>query len=199
MPDERRVVRTDGCAGFVVATHGDRSELHFDGEPPLLVPSQSLVPDPDGGFRLDLDARSADETVVVPLVAEQVTVGKRTVETGVRLVKTVTERDVTVDEPLRRDKIEVHRVPINRLVETAPPARQEGDTLIFSLVEEVLVVEKRLMLREEVHLVTQRETVHEPQTVTLRREEATVELIEPQNVSPESGTPPASTRSGDNA
>ena len=54
--------------------------------------------------------------------------------------------------------------------------RSEEDTLIIPVLEEVLVVEKRLLLKEEVR-ITKREETHTPQRVTLRREEAAVERI----------------------
>jgi stress response protein YsnF len=44
-------------------------------------------------------------------------------------------------------------------------------------VEEVLVVEKRLMLREEIHIRQQRIETHQPQRVTLRSEEVQVERV----------------------
>ena len=71
---------------------------------------------------------------------------------GVRLVKKVTEHEETVDLPLLRADVQVERVPINRVVLEAPPSRQEGDTLIVPILEEVLVTEKRLMLKEEVRI-----------------------------------------------
>jgi stress response protein YsnF len=55
--------------------------------------------------------------------------------------------------------------------------RYEGDTMIVSIMEEVLVVEKRWMLKEEIHLRQRRVERHQPQRVTLRREEALVEHI----------------------
>ena len=84
-----------------------------------------------------------------------------------------------MDEPLLRESVQVERVPINRLVAEAPASRQEGDTLVVPILEEVLVVEKRLMLMEEVRITRTRTEVHEPQTVTLRSEEAVIEGIIP--------------------
>ena len=98
---------------------------------------------------------------------------------GVRLVKRVTEREETVDEALLRESVQVERIPINRLVSEAPGSRQEGDTLVVPILEEVLVVEKRLMLMEEVRITRTRTEVHQPQTVTLRSEEAVIEGIAP--------------------
>ncbi len=42
-------------------------------------------------------------------------------------------------------------------------------------MEEVLVVEKRLLLREELHIRTVSETIRHRQTVTLRHEEIEVQ------------------------
>ena len=55
--------------------------------------------------------------------------------------------------------------------------RSEEDTLVIPLLEEVLVVEKRLLLKEEVRITKRRMETHRPQRVTLRREEAVVERV----------------------
>jgi stress response protein YsnF len=75
--------------------------------------------------------------------------------------------------------VEVTRVPIARIVETAPEIRTEGDLTIVPVLEEVLVVEKRLMLKEELHIRRRAatETVEVP--VTLRKQRAIVERIDP--------------------
>ena len=48
---------------------------------------------------------------------------------------------------------------------------------VSSVVEEVLVVEKRWMLREEIHIRKQRTETHQPQQITLRSEEVQVERV----------------------
>ena len=127
------------------------------------------------------NAAREDDTVVIPIVEEKLTVDKRTVTTGgVRVVKRVTEREEVVDEALLRESVTVERVPINQIVAEAPPSRQEGDTLIVPVLEEVLVTEKRLLLKEEIRITRAQTTVHEPQTVTLRSEEAILEEIRPE-------------------
>ena len=58
------------------------------------------------------------------------------------------------------------------------PVREENGTTIVSVVEEVLVVEKRWMLREEIHIRQQRIETHQPQHIyTLRSEEVQVEHV----------------------
>ena len=119
------------------------------------------------------------EALVMPLIAEQMTVEKRFVETGgVRIRKVVREREETFDEPLVREQVQVERVPVGRPVDAPVPIRYEGETMIVPLVEEVLVVEKRLLLKEELHITRRQEMVHEPQTVTLRTEEAVIERFD---------------------
>ena len=78
---------------------------------------------------------------------------KRQVVTGRVRVQTLTD---TIEElahaEVQRESVEVTRVPIDKVVETAPEIRTEGDVTILPIVEEVLVVEKRLVLKEEVHI-----------------------------------------------
>lgn len=116
--------------------------------------------------------------MVVPVLVEELEVQKRLVETGkVRITKVVHERETLVDEPLFQDTVAITRVPMQRVVDGPVPVREENGTTIISLVEEVLVVEKRLMLREEIHIRTQRLETHQPQRITLRSEEVHVERV----------------------
>ncbi len=128
------------------------------------------------------DNRLRWETVaIVPLGAETAAVSKRFRTTGrVRVkVRTETERRMLVEE-LAGQEIEIERVPRNELIEAIPEVRTENGTTIIPLVEEQLVVEKRLVLVEEVRL----HRGHTKQTVTvpvdLRAERADVEHIEVQ-------------------
>ena len=124
------------------------------------------------------DSGSDAEQVVVPVIAERLDVQKRKVERGgVRIRKIVHEREEIVDEPLIREEVNVKRVPINRVVDGPIPVRHVGDTMIISLLEEVLVVEKRLMLKEELHITKGEVETFRPQRVVLRTEEARIERV----------------------
>jgi stress response protein YsnF len=118
---------------------------------------------------------------VVPLVEETATVHKRETVTGRVRVQTHTD---TVEElvraEIRREGVEVTRVPIGRIVETAPEVRTDGDLVIVPVVEEVLVVEKRLILKEELHIRRTSETEPVEVPVTLRKQRATVERLAPE-------------------
>jgi uncharacterized protein (TIGR02271 family) len=125
-----------------------------------------------------MEQRSVDVRATIPLVEERAVVLKRKKITGAVRVRTIVREDEeVVDEPVHLEEIEVERVPVHRWVAAAVPVRQEGDTTIISLIEEVVVVEKRLCVVEEVR-ITKRRTSHDTsQRVTLRREEAVVEHL----------------------
>jgi uncharacterized protein (TIGR02271 family) len=112
---------------------------------------------------------------------EQLEVGKRSRETGrVKVHKEVHEQEVLVDEPGYEEQVDIERVPVNRVLQEPASPRQEGDTLVVPVMEEVLVVEKRLILKEELHITRRRKEIRNPQRVVLRKEEAVVERIEPE-------------------
>ena len=120
-----------------------------------------------------------DEQAVIPVVEEQAVVRKRKRLTeGVRVRTVVHEDEEIVGVPLSTEQVEVARVPLDRWVEAPIPVRQEDDTTIITLHEEVVVVEKRLKATEEVHLIRRQATRSAPQRVTLRREEVVVEHVD---------------------
>jgi len=126
------------------------------------------------------DGRQQKEVVVVPVIEEKLDVYKRAVVGGgVRIHKIVHEREELVDIPLTHEDVHVERVSINRIVEGAVEVRQEGDTTIVPVVEEVLVVERRLLLKEELRITRRRSVQNETRRVLLRSEEAVVEPLAP--------------------
>ena len=110
------------------------------------------------------------------IVEEELRVEKRQVATGRVTVRTTTEvSDEVARATLEGETVEVTRVPINREIDAAPSIRTEGDVTIIPVVEEVVLIEKRLVLKEEIHLrrTVTREDVAFP--VKLRKQRATVE------------------------
>jgi uncharacterized protein (TIGR02271 family) len=155
-----------------------RTLVEFDNGQQVYVPNGTLQPQEDGSYYLPLGLSDLDnKPIVVPVIEEQATISKREITSGlVRINKLVHEREEVVDEPLITEEVEIERYPVNKIVKgKAPKARQEGDKTIIPVFEEVLVVEKRLMLKEELHITRRKRTFHQPQTLTLRSEEVTVE------------------------
>ena len=124
---------------------------------------------------LSVSGRDASEVTTIPVLAERLLVSKRLVERGrIRVATTTRERVVAVDEALTHERIEIEHVPIGRMVDAVPPVREEGDTTILSVVEEVVVVERRLMLKEEVHIRRVRVTEQYCDTVVLREQDVVI-------------------------
>ncbi|MBC7801385.1 MAG: YsnF/AvaK domain-containing protein [Gemmatimonadaceae bacterium] len=130
----------------------------------------------------------ADQThrdTLIPVLQETLQVGAQAVESGrVTVQTTVTEYDETIQMLLRREDLTVERVPIGRVVTETPPIRHVGDLLIVPVMEEVLVVEKRLMLKEEVHIRTTSSERMAQETVRLRTEHAEINQTGPAPSTP---------------
>jgi uncharacterized protein (TIGR02271 family) len=132
----------------------------------------------DEGFQRSIPQRVEQAETVIPVIVEEARIRKERRVTGkVRLRKIVHHEEQTVDEPLLKERVSVERVTIDQWVDEAPPIRNEGETLVVPVVEEVLVVEKRLRLREEIRLTWHQEEEHEPQRLVVRREEVRVERV----------------------
>lgn len=117
-----------------------------------------------------------DSKVIIPVIEEEVRVDKKIVETGkVRISKKVSEREELIDVPLLREEVTVERIPINQYVDRMPEPRQEGETLIIPVVREEIVVQKRLLVVEELRVQKQVVETHEPQRVSLLKEEVEIE------------------------
>lgn len=125
---------------------------------------------------------SAGDTVTLPVQREEIEVGKRTVDTGrgVRLSRQVTEHPQRVEQQLWHDELEVRRVTIDTVVAagTPPPVRYEGDTLVVPVLEEILFVEKRYRIKEELHITRTRRQQTHVETVVLKSEELSVERFD---------------------
>jgi len=143
---------------------------------------------------VEKDALEGD-LVVLPIIEETLEVRKRTVDAGgVRVHKTVQEREQTVDEALLREEVQVERIPMNRVLDGPVEPRQEGDTLVIPVVEEVLVIEKRLVLKEEIRVTKTRRTESDSQRYVLQKETVVIESLEPGTGAAKeiSGTDPSS-------
>jgi uncharacterized protein (TIGR02271 family) len=122
-----------------------------------------------------------DETHKIPLVEERATIEKNTVETGrVRIRTVVGEQLARVSQDVAYDDVSIEHVAVNRQVSQPPPIREENGVLIIPILEEVLVVEKRLVLKEELHVRKNRKHERAVQSVRLRKMRAEVQRVGPR-------------------
>ena len=125
------------------------------------------------------------EEEVIPLVEEEAVVSKRRVESGRVRVRTIVEQhEQWVRAELARDEVQVDRIPVDREIDAIPPIREEGGAIIVPVVEEVLVVEKRLRLVEEIHLRRTRTNEQISQPVMLASQRAEIERHETSGEEP---------------
>jgi len=129
------------------------------------------------------------EPTVVPVTEETIEVKKAERVAGrVRVsVHTETVREM-VEETLRSSSAAIERVAVGREIAEVPQIREEDGVLIIPVVEEVLVVERRLLLKEEIRLrqTELEETIRQP--VERRVQRAEVERLPPASGEPSSAS-----------
>lgn len=187
-----RVVSLDGQdVGVVEQLSGEGSDAHLivrlvDSDRTMMVPIEVID-----------DAQSTEELVVIQgsigeLLNPQMDTGEHksesfglTAEEAIAHVHEVDRGRVMIDKTVElvphearidvgTDRIEVDRVPVNTEVDVPPEIREEGDTLVVPVVEEVLVVTKRYRVVEEVRVTKHRDVRTETFQEDLKREVVTV-------------------------
>ena len=125
------------------------------------------------------EPESSHEETVIPVVEEELQAEAVPVKTGsVRVEKEIEKRIRTIQAALIHEEVEVRRVPLNRVVHEIPAVRKKGDTVIVPVVEEEIVVTKRLVLKEEVHLIKRRTKDRFKKNVELDRERAVIHRLD---------------------
>lgn len=128
----------------------------------------------------DLD----DGDYVLPIVEEELKVGKRTVERGrMRIYTRMTETPVEEQVSLRSEHVNVERRPVDRAVTDADMAAMKEGTIEMTEMAEEVVVSKRARVIEEV--VVRKEATERTETVrdTVRRTDVDVEQLGAQGAS----------------
>jgi uncharacterized protein (TIGR02271 family) len=193
-----RVVGKDGLQGTLLSAlptgKTEPVRIVLDTGELIEVPASILHPHSPGILQVELgpedlnrhnseiDGSEIDRapgSAVVPVLAEELQVGRKAVPTGsVRVHRAVREHEQTVDIPLLKEHVDVRRVLIEQEVNGPLPVRQDGNTTIIPIVEEVLVVSKKFMLKEEVHVLrTVREERYREQ-ITVSRQEPEIQRID---------------------
>ena len=145
----------------------------------------------DGSTMLGEQVVDHQTVAVIPVAEERIVVSKRSVEGERVRVRVVTDEVAELARvSLLSERVEVERVPIGRAVETAPPVREEDGTTVIPILEEVIVVEKRLILKEELRVRRVADTRNEEQPVTLRRQRAEIERLPPVSAGGPTGAVP---------
>jgi stress response protein YsnF len=138
-------------------------ESTFPAKPPLQTPE----PLPQG---------TREEWGRLVATEERLSVRIEEREAGAVRVRTVTHKALKdVPVVLRNKEVRVERLPVYRFVDAEFAPRQEGDTWVVPVFEYVPVTEMRLMLKEEIHIIStvnEEESVHQAE---VQRQEVIVE------------------------
>ena len=152
------------------------TELRMPSGEVIRVATALLISPPEVSLQQEELLSAESDGITVPLIGERLEVGVRTVQTAkIRLQKTVQEYQEELNEPLAVRTFQVERVALNQLVDEPPAVRQEGDTTVYPVVEEQLILTKQLILKEEVRVTKVESERLDTQVVTLRREHLSVE------------------------
>jgi uncharacterized protein (TIGR02271 family) len=165
----------DGCVGLALA----------DGSL-ALVEADVLVPSADGVWHIDAALGDPDAAgaglLTIPVIRESLEVGSRRIAAGrVRVSRRAEQQEQTVDLAGWIEEATIEHIPVGRVLEpgAVPAVREEDGALIVPVLEETLVLEKRLVLREELRIVRIRRETSRRETVTLRRDRVEVERLPP--------------------
>jgi len=130
------------------------------------------------GTTSSTNVTSGDQATSIPIIEENLQVGKRTVETGgARLRSRIVERPVEESLRLREERVTVERNPVNRVATDADFSNFKEGTIEVTERAEVPVVAKEARVVEEVSLG--KEVSEREQTIrdTVRKTEVEVENI----------------------
>jgi hypothetical protein len=117
--------------------------VRLDNGQELRVPADALEPKPDGSFYLRL-------------APSDLPGGNHATKNG---------GGAGLNEPLFREGYDVEHVKVDRLIDEPEGERREGDALVLPVIEEVLVVEKKYLLKEEIWIRKKREQLSHAQTL----------------------------------
>lgn len=117
------------------------------------------------------------------VLQEELNVDKEVVDSGkVYINKKVVEENKKISVPVSHEEVEVTRIAVNRIVDTAPQIRHEGNITIIPVIKEVPVIEKKLMLVEEIHVTKHVIEEKEERTIPLRKEEVDIQKYSKKNL-----------------
>ena len=184
------VVDQDGVRGTIdpqVLARRDQKEvlITYNGDRHVQAPLSMLQRKADGSYTLPLRLSTLEtnarflqtgEETVIPVVEEEAHLEKRLVERNrTRITKQVHTEEETIETPLRQERVQVERVPVERIIDSPVTSHYDGDTLVIPVMEEVLIIKKKLFLKEEVRVTKYVGEIEHQETVTLRKEAVTVE------------------------
>lgn len=127
-----------------------------------------------------------NDEVTFSLAEEELQVTReQSVKSRVKVTRSTSVHDETVNMLLRREKVKVTHVAKNQRVSAVPEIREENGVLIVPVVEEEVEIIRRLVLKEELHIHKVEEEIPFEETVSLRRQQVSVQREDGDVTNPE--------------
>jgi uncharacterized protein (TIGR02271 family) len=168
------VVRRGGTLLTVHAVSGDRAETAAD-----ILDDCGAIDVDERSARYGVEGGGRSRETAIPVIEEQLQVGKREVERGgVRVRSRIVERPVREELRLREERVSVERRPADRPATAADMNRVREGTFEVTERAEQPVVMKEARVVEEVAIG--KEVAERTETVsdTVRRTEVDVQKVE---------------------
>ncbi|MFZ0591130.1 MAG: DUF2382 domain-containing protein [Bryobacteraceae bacterium] len=167
---EFEVKVSNGRKGTVLRTSRflDKREFNtvkFNDGAEVTVPSAILRPQQDGTFYLEEKELNAPGQQTNNSSGAEPNSAPATGAADAAL-----EDEARIDASLAKEEVDVQRIIVNRVLSAPAEVRVENGVTIIPVMEEVLKVEKQLILREEVRISKKRTLQRGPQIVSLRKE-----------------------------
>ncbi len=117
------------------------------------------------------NTKIVSEKKVVPVIKEELVVGKKKVETGkVTVEKKVSEKQVSLDVELTGEIVAINRIEKNENIDRIPQIKTENGVTIIPVVKEQIVTYKQLVLVEEIHITKKISKTSETVAETVKEE-----------------------------
>lgn len=181
MISQRNIEDSEGVVLPIQGVSQDESSLivRLEDQSLAYVPIRYLQKKDEDHYHLAMSFRDLEKAPtyhVMPVVEERPVIQKKKVETEkISIRKKVEQKPKTVEETLSREEVRIERRTVHEIRPTPAEPRIEGSFHIIPVQEEILVVEKRFLVREEIWIEKVHVQHNEKITVDLRSENVTID------------------------
>jgi hypothetical protein len=142
-------------------------DVEFAALPAETQPAEPQVIEPQPAEPQVIEPRGAEPQPIEPRISYVASAEPASAEPAPAEIPSLDSRSVIIDQPLFMENVQVERVPINRILDAPAQTRQEGDVTIIPVMEEIVTVQKQILLKEEVRITRRRTEVRDPRHVIL--------------------------------
>lgn len=142
---------------------GGRKKIRLEDGREIEVGAEDLKVRPDGSFQLRAGRITPPSATPAPSPA----MSQPSAMSQPQAADTIqASSPVKLGDDFYEHDYQIERVAIGRVLDGPVTQRQEGDTLILPVVEEVLVWEKKMILKEEIRVTTRKRPIQDVRRIS---------------------------------